>query len=189
MTMSIAFTRPSSRFARTYSSTPGILHLLSSVNKRALIKKFVSALHEELESYARAARSAHAEATDPQNKAENKYDTRGLEAAYLAGAQSRQAAETQAAIEQFEKLALKDFAAADAIDLSAFVEVESRGERMLFFLGPCKGGLEVQHNNKEVLVLTPQAPLGQQLVGRKSGDRFKWGNGGSATEYHIVSVC
>jgi hypothetical protein len=159
------------------------------VNKRALLKKILSALHDEMESYVRAARAAHAEATHEQNKAENKYDTRGLEAAYLAGAQSRQAAETQSAIETFEKLPLKDFSAGDPIDLSAFVELQSRGERTAFFLGPCKGGLELQHSGKEVIVLTPQAPLGQQLVGRKAGDRFKWGNGGGATEYHIVAVC
>ena len=158
------------------------------MNKRALVKKIIAHLHEELESYSRAARSAHAEATDPQNKAENKYDTRGLEAAYLAGAQSRQAAETQNAIEAFEKLALKDFKAADEIDLSAFVEVETRGERMFFFLAPCKGGLEVQHSGKEVLVITPQAPLGQQLVGRRSGDRFKWGSGASTADYRIFAV-
>ena len=158
------------------------------MNKRALLKKIIAQLHEELESYARAARAAHAEATDPQNKAENKYDTRGLEAAYLAGAQSRQAAETQTAIEAFEKLALKDFKPADLIDLAAFVEVETRGEMMYFFVAPCKGGLEVQHNGKEVIVITPQAPLGQQLVGRKSGDRFKWGTGASAAEYRIIAV-
>lgn len=158
------------------------------MNKSALVKKLIAQLHQEMESYARAARAAHAEATDPQNKAENKYDTRGLESAYLASAQSRQAADTQSAIESFEKLVLKTFKAADFIDLTAFVEVESRGESMFFFVGPCKGGLEVQHGGKEVVVITPQAPLGQQLVGRKTGDRFKWGTGASALEYRILTV-
>lgn len=158
------------------------------MNKRALLKKVLSKLQEEVESYARAARAAHAEATDPQSKAENKYDTRGLEAAYLAGAQSRQAAETQNALEAFQKMALKEFKPTDAIELSAFVEVETRGDRMYFFIGPSKGGLEIDHNKQEVTVITPQAPLGEQLVGRKAGDRFKWGAGPGAAEYKIVAV-
>jgi transcription elongation GreA/GreB family factor len=158
------------------------------VNKRALVKKIVAQIQSELESYAKAARSAHAEATHEQNKAENKYDTRGLEAAYLAGAQSRQAAAAQQAIEDFGKLAVKDFAASDSIELTALVELESKGERSLYFIGPCKGGLEVQQNGREILVLTPQAPLGQQLVGRKQGDCFKWGDGRFADEYRIVAV-
>ena len=114
--------------------------------------------------------------------------TRGLEAAYLAGAQSRQAAVAQQAIEDFTKLSLKDFSATDPIDLTALVELESKGERSLFFIGPCKGGLEIQQNGCDVLVLTPQAPLGQQLVGRKQGDRFKWGEGRFATECRIIGV-
>jgi transcription elongation GreA/GreB family factor len=158
------------------------------VNKRALLKKILAQLQAELESYAKAAKAAHAEATDPQSKAENKYDTRGLEAAYLAGAQSRQAAEAQLAIEKFEKLVLKDFSASNAIDLSAIVEIEMHGERNFFFIGPCKGGLEVQQNGREFLILTPQAPLGQQLIGRKAGDSFKWGDGAAAAEYRIISV-
>ena len=158
------------------------------MNKRALIKKILARIQEELESYSKAARSAHAEATDEQNKAENKYDTRGLEAAYLAGAQSKQAAAAQQAIEDFSKMKLKEFSAADPIDLSALVEVESRGEPTLFFIGPCKGGLEVTQSSREIIVLTPQAPLGQQLVGRKQGDRFTWGEGRFSENYHIAKV-
>ena len=57
------------------------------------VAQIIAALTSELDGYKRSARSAHEEATSEQSKAENKYDTRGLEAAYLAGAQSRQAAE------------------------------------------------------------------------------------------------
>ena len=59
------------------------------MNKRALIKKIVARLTDELEVYFRAAHASRAEATHEQSKAENKYDTRGLEASYLAHGQSR----------------------------------------------------------------------------------------------------
>jgi len=157
------------------------------MNKRALVRKIIAQLEAEVESYLKAAKAAHSEATHEQNKPENKYDTRGLEAAYLAGAQARQAADARQAIEKFEKLVLKDFPATP-IDLSALVEVETRGEQSYFFVGPCKGGLELRHSGREILVLTPQAPLGQQLVGRKAGDSFKWGEGAAAAEYRIISV-
>ncbi len=50
------------------------------MNKKSIIKKIVSRLTEELEVYFRAAMASRAEATHEQSKAENKYDTRGLEA-------------------------------------------------------------------------------------------------------------
>jgi len=38
------------------------------------------------------------------------------------------------------------------------------------------------------LVITPQSPLGQQLVGRKQGDRLKIEIAGSRNEYRVLSV-
>ena len=60
------------------------------MNKRTLIKKIIGRLTEELEIYFRAARASRTEATHESSKAENKYDTRGLEAS-LPGAWTIQA--------------------------------------------------------------------------------------------------
>lgn len=158
------------------------------VNKSALVKKIVAQLTAELELYFKAARAAHAEATHEQSKAENKYDTRGLEAAYLARGQSRQAAETGLALKDFESLVVRDFAPGEAIDLGALVELESKGERLWYFIGPRAGGTELVHNKTEVLVITPQSPLGQQLVGKKQGDRLQFELGGAKSNYRVVAV-
>ncbi len=143
------------------------------MNKRALIKKIIGRLAEELEVYFRAAQASRTEATHEQSKAENKYDTRGLEASYLARGQSRQAAEIQGAIAAFEKLAPRRFGAAEPVDVGAFVELESNGEKAAYFIGPRAGGTEVLHDRREVLVITPQSPLGEQLMGRKQGNVLK----------------
>src|ERR1044072_7611311 len=111
--------------------------------KQALVKKIIAALTEELERFAKAARAAHAEATDEQSKAEHKYDTRGLEASYLARGQSRQVAELEAAIDAFEKLDGRKFKEDDGIDIGALVELDHTGERTLYFIGPKAGGTEV----------------------------------------------
>src|SRR6476646_2225859 len=91
------------------------------VNKTKIIQKVLAQLAAELESYGKAARAAHAEATHEQSKAENKYDTRGLEAAYLARGQSKQMAEAAQSIEQFEKMPLVKVGAKDPVDLGALV--------------------------------------------------------------------
>ena len=158
------------------------------MKKRALIKKIVGQLKAELEGYFRAAQAAHAEATHEQNKAENKYDTRGLEASYLARGQSRQAAETEAAIAAFEKLETRKFGPGEPIELGALVELEQKGERLVYFLGPKAGGTEVVHDGREILVITAQSPLGEQLLGKKQGDRLQLNLGGVRDQYRVMLV-
>jgi len=158
------------------------------MNKRAIIKKIIARLTGELEIYFRAAQFSRAEATHESSKAESKYDTRGLEASYLARGQSRQAAELEAAIAEFEKLVPRKFAAGETIDISALVELESAGEKSFYFLGPRAGGTEIEHDKKEILVITPQSPLGEQLMGKKHGDRPQLNLGGERREAKITGV-
>jgi transcription elongation GreA/GreB family factor len=158
------------------------------MNKAALLNAIVDQLVSELEVYFRAAQASHAEATHEQSRAESKYDTRGLEASYLARGQSRQAAEMQAAITDFKALTPRDFIKDDFIDIGALVELEHGRERSLYFVGPRAGGTEVTHENQEVLVITPHSPLGSQLIGKKQGARLQLTIGGARNEYRIRSV-
>jgi transcription elongation GreA/GreB family factor len=156
--------------------------------KQALVRKIIQALQSELERFAKAARASHAEATDPQSKAEHKYDTRGLEAAYLAGGQARKVSELEETIEQFKKLKITEFTPDTPIDYGALVQVEMRGAASWYFIGPKAGGLEIVHDKEEITVITPQSPLGEQLFEKKQGDKFKFGAGRDTTEGKIVTV-
>lgn len=158
------------------------------MNKRALIGKIVGRLTDELAVYFRAAQNSRAEATHEQSKAESKYDTRGLEASYLARGQSRQAAELESAISEFEKLEVRRFAAGEGIGIGALVELEMGGETTFYFIGPRAGGTEFVQDKKEVLVITPQSPLGAQLMNKKSGDRPQLLLAGRKQPARIVSV-
>jgi transcription elongation GreA/GreB family factor len=158
------------------------------MNKKALLKAIVSQLISELEVYLRAAQASHAEATHEQSKAESKYDTRGLEASYLARGQSRQAAEMQAAIQEFEAMQPRAFGKGELIDVGAVVELEQGKERTIYFIGPRAGGTEVTLDDREILVITPQSPLGSQLVGKKQGDRLQLAIAGTRNQYRVLEV-
>ena len=153
-----------------------------------MLKAIVAALRAELATFTRAAQAARAEATDPQSRAEHKYDTRGLEASYLAAGQARQVAELEAALAAFAALPTRKFAADEAIALGALVELEQNGAADFYFLGPCAGGTEVKCGAHEILVITPQSPLGAQLQGRRSGDVIELQLNGTKRRARIRSV-
>lgn len=158
------------------------------MKKAELRNRIVEELGKSLELLDKAARASHAEATHESSRAESKYDTRGLEAAYLAGGQARQAREIGDSIVAYEKLVLRDFGADEPIDLSAVVELETNGEKNYYFIGPRSGGLEVEFGGKEIWVITPQAPLGEILMGKKKGESWSAQIGGGKTKYKVLSV-
>jgi transcription elongation GreA/GreB family factor len=158
------------------------------MNKPQLLKQIVAALGESLETLERAARASHDEATHESSRAEDKYDTRGLEAAYLAGGQARQAKEIMESMKLYSSLPPRDFAASDLIDLTAVVKLETDGSPFLYFIGPKSGGVEVNFNGEEITVITPQSPLGQHLVGKKSGQSWTAKVGNSNVKYKIAKV-
>lgn len=138
--------------------------------KQRLVEMIRSDLRERLERLARAAMEAHAAATDPGSKAEGKYDTRSLEASYLAAGQARQVDEWAEALRIFEVWNLPEFGPGDAVDAGALVEVRMAGETACFFLAPVAGGMVFRHEGREVTLLTPDSPLYQQLVDLRVGD-------------------
>jgi transcription elongation GreA/GreB family factor len=72
--------------------------------------------------------------------------------------------------------------------LTALVELDTDGTHSAYFIGPRNGGLEIKHRRKEIMVITPQSPLGQNLMGRKAAQRWAVKLGGSSVNYHIISV-
>jgi len=141
--------------------------------KQDLLDHIRRELRQRLDRLSKAAQDAHAAATDPGSKAEGKYDTRSLEASYLASGQAKQVDEAAATLRTFETLQLPDFKPDDAIDAGALVEADLDGETVFFLLAPAAGGLVVQHEGREITLLAPASALYQQLLGRHLGESLE----------------
>ncbi len=155
----------------------------SLLTKSSVIAAFCAKLEQDLERTMIAARATEAAATDPESRAEGKYDTRGLEASYLAAGQSEQ---VEGLAKSLRLMRISDyfpvFSSGDQIKSGALVEVDLTGERLFFLLAPSAGGLEVELDGIEVTVLAPGAPLRAKLEGCSVGDSINQPN------MRIVSV-
>ena len=127
-------------------------------------------IRTRLARLAKAAMDSHAAATDPGSKAESKYDTRNLEESYLATGQARQVKELGETLRIFENLRLPDFPMGGKIAAGALVEVGRDGAKLLFLLAPSSGGLEIEYGGREITLLSPESPLYQNLLGKRTGD-------------------
>ncbi|MBU6374914.1 MAG: hypothetical protein KGQ59_02855 [Bdellovibrionales bacterium] len=161
--------------------------------KQKIIESVVANLRLDLSTIERSAKAAHEAATHEEGKAEDPYDTRGIEASYLAGAQARRAAELQELIQRYEHLELRRFSPEDSIAVTALIEIESSGKTSHYFLVPTQGGGTVRIDDKTIHILSSSSPLGSELVGRTfsnpSDREFEFDISPSQTrEYTIVSV-
>ena len=159
------------------------------MNKTILRERILARLRATLALQVSAAELARDEAISEESQPENQYDTHSLEAGYLAEGQARQAAEMEESITILSALALPDFAADAPIALGALAEVrDGHGQAACYFLAPRAGGLEVELDGRVVLVVTPQSPLGRQLLGRRVGDLVRLPGRSPAVASSIVAV-
>lgn len=159
------------------------------MDKARIQHLIIAKLSDDLELLQRAVQTAYEAATHEENVAENKYDTLGLEASYLATGQARRAAEIKQAISLFQGLALRDHDPAQGIQLSALVRLgaENGGEQLLF-LGPEAAGLKVATEDGDITVITPRSPLGQALLGKGAGAEITLAIGGTEQWYEVIDA-
>ena len=158
------------------------------MNKAALIAAIQNQLAKELAIVLQSAQAALDGATHEENKAENKYDTRGLESAYLAEAQSKRASQIQETILYFTHLKPQSFDNRSPINLTAFIQLTCNQKMSSFFLTFRGGGMNIHFKNQDIQVLGAKSPLAENLVGRKHGDIFEINTKGGLKEYEIVRV-
>jgi transcription elongation GreA/GreB family factor len=142
------------------------------MNKRGLLSQFETQIAADRATLVQAALAAHEAATHAESKAEDEYDTRGLEASYLAGAQSRRALELEELMNIFHHVDIIEFSESTPIAATAVIELTSDGKATYYLLMPKGGGLSTTFEGKTILVITPQSPLGEALLGRKVGDEI-----------------
>ena len=136
------------------------------MDKQALIEQIVAHLQGVLDSLVESAKEAKDAATNEESKAENKYDTRGLEASYLAGAQAERAGHLLRAIDTIAKMTIKKFSGDDIIESSAVIETTMDGdETKWFFFVPVQGGIRLELEGKVIQTISPESPIGKKFLG------------------------
>lgn len=135
-----------------------------------------------------AAQSTYDIATNEESKAENKYDTRGLEASYLAGAQAERVADIKATLASYENLNIRTFTEDSKIALTALVEICSNGKNSLVLLMPKGGGQNIEFEKQQIQVITPMSPLGKNLIGKEIGDVIQISAGDKMRDYEILKI-
>jgi len=163
------------------------------MNKQLLLDKILVTLEAVRQQAISAAMEAYKTATADENVAENKYDTLGLEASYLAQGQAQRVAACEEDIAAYKLLVRGDISEISSISIGALIHIINElGVEQKLFLGPKAGGLTVSYseNNieQDIKIITPSSPIGVALLKREEGDEFDLVVGGNIHRYEIINV-
>lgn len=155
--------------------------------KKQILDELISRARIELAGLEASAKSNRDFATDPEFKAESKYDTRGLEASYLASAEAKRVEELKLEIQILEEVDVDQSKKLGEISIGALVELEHANQKRKYFLIPTAGGTIVKVDEEAVLVVSVFSPIGDALLGLKSGDDFDVETPKETRNYQILS--
>ncbi len=158
------------------------------MDKKQVIAVFINHLEKELEVLKEAARATAEAATNEESRPENEYDTRALEASYLAGAQSKRVVEVMEVLTLFKTLSFKEFKPGDAVQSTALVDVKLDGKKNRLLMMPKGGGVNMRLEDQTVQIVTPNSSLGETILGLKVGEVAEYEVGPNVRECEIVAI-
>ncbi|MBA6343088.1 hypothetical protein H4J59_19030 [Colwellia sp. MB02u-10] len=147
------------------------------MDKNSIIGQITEQLQQELVLALVAANNAHKAATNDQSVAETQYDTLAIEQSYLAEGQSRRVDEIRYAIKRLQSIPLAALQKKPQINIGSVVQLEKDiDKQQWFFLAPAAGGyrckLALQSNTINIVVITPQSPIGAAMMGKVLDDEI-----------------
>ena len=161
------------------------------MDKFLLQQQVLEHLAQDLQHTEQAAQAAHETATHEENIAENKYDTLGLEAAYLATGQARRAEGIRQAMSAWRQFRPGPYDPSKGIQLGALVclvDAEGSGQQRLLFLGPAGGSMSLLCGEQRVQVISSEAPLARALLGKCEGDEVSLQIASARQTFEVLRV-
>lgn len=157
------------------------------IDKKRIVDTLIEKLNTELKEVESAAKSTKDLATADDLKSEGKYDTRAIEASYLASAQNKRVEEIKLDIQMLEDLAIS-IEPATKMQLGSLGLIRCNGHERLYFLSTTSGGSMLMIDDKPILVISVFSPIGDAALGHGPGDSFEVETPKEIRQYDVVEV-
>ncbi|MCO4761517.1 MAG: GreA/GreB family elongation factor [Myxococcales bacterium] len=138
-------------------------------DKSRVFDAVIGAMRARLQQTQETLSHTHKAATHEEARADNKYDTRGLEMSFLATGLTDRIAELRQVLSAYHFWTLPE--QDDVIRPGAFVRLVDDDDReLLCFVAPYGAAETIVVAGQTIRVITLKAPLGRALVGKSEGD-------------------
>ncbi len=159
-----------------------------------IVQAILASIREQLSQAKSIAQQAAEAATGEESRAEDKHDTRSTEASYLARGQSLRVAQFESELEYYSaQLASleKDSGARaprESVAACTWVRVQNQKQVRDYWVTTMSGGTSYRVGDLEVHTLSLSSPLGDALLGARTGDEVEIDSPQGPRIYRVLSV-
>lgn len=155
------------------------------LDKQYIKNQIIALLAQRIDELTEVVSSSTSAATEGDNKQESKYDTRAIEASYLAGAQKARLEVLRSELSLMKLLNVSDDSL--LIKVGSLVKVLKNQEiEQYFFFTPKTGGEKILVDGVIVLSLAMTNPLAREFVGLDVGEEFLFEQ--TNNEYEVLEI-
>lgn len=143
-------------------------------DKNEINNMFKEELIKTRDSYLETVLNASLMAKEADGPMQSKHDTTKIEQSWLANAIGNMGEEINEILLNWDQTFMKK--GADQIEIGSLIfllDLEYR-DKEIFYLVPFAGGINININGKEITSLNTKSPLGNSLLGKKSGQIIEY---------------
>lgn len=156
--------------------------------KKRIVDTLINKIKEDIKQAEAASDSASEYVKEGDIKSDGKYDTRGIEAGYLAGAQQRRVEELKLELQLLEEIPVRDFSKNEEVSIGALVDIKFNGQVRKYFVAPTAGGTMINIDGVTILVISTFSPIGDAVFGTKVGEEFELETPQETRVYEVVDI-
>ncbi len=164
----------------------GYPYPMNKISKKNLIASLKANVQSELTKAKQAFESSQSLATSSEMKSEGKYDTRSIEAGYIAGAQQKRVSELELELGLLDEINIDH--PPKTVSVGSLVEIELNGHRRFYFISSTGGGTILKEGEQAVMVISAFSPLGSEVIGLGVDDDFEVESNGEVRSYIVKSI-
>ena len=149
---------------------------MPETKKDYLLREAIRTLEETIVRTKIAFESARTDVIEAEGRMKTRYDSSRTESGYLADGQAQRLTDFKNSLSHVRQVRLNGMCESVKVGALVFLCDEENDSCKQYFLLPGGGGDKLVYQTEEITVLTPQSPLGKQLLGKEEGDEFQFRN-------------
>ncbi|MBG08950.1 MAG: hypothetical protein CME68_09345 [Halobacteriovoraceae bacterium] len=158
------------------------------MNKDDILIKLEGLLLEKIEKAEEVYQSSYEYTTKGDVKSDGKYDTRGTEAGYLAGAQKKRMEELKNDLKRLKAIPLEAYSSAQGVAVGSLLELECEEKTSHYFISPSIGGETLKIEGTPIQIISQNSPISVASLGLDQNDSFELETPRGIKIYYIVSL-